>query len=70
MERRTFRVKKTSGSTVFRITVPVEIGKQIEGVEFIPELTDDGLLYRPVTGKSRAPEPPPKWVPRALGRGR
>lgn len=65
MADRTYRIRtSTSGPTrrtVYRLTVPPAIAKQIpEETEFTVELTEDGLLYRPA---EKPPEPkPPGWI--------
>ena len=67
---RTFKVTKPSGSTVYRITVPAEIARLLEGVDLVPELTEEGLLFRPATPEERQQSlSPPKWVQRSLESG-
>lgn len=46
--------------TVYSISIPERVAIQIpEGMRFEPELTEEGLLFRPVLPKQ---EPPlPKW---------
>jgi len=47
---------------VYRLTVPPEIAEALpDDIAFAPELTEDGLLYRPVEGADDAPELP-SWA--------
>jgi hypothetical protein len=45
-----------SRRTVYRLTVPVEIARDLDlDLEYAVELTEDGILYRPVTEKTALP---------------
>jgi hypothetical protein len=67
MAERTYKIRSSvsgpSRRTVYRLTVPPDVAKAIpEDTEFVVELTEDGLLYRPVDG-TREPELP-SWAKR------
>lgn len=65
MAERSYKIRKsTSGPTrrtVYRLTVPPDIAASVpENTEFVPEVTDEGLLYRAVATR---PEPKrPAWM--------
>ena len=66
MAERRYKIRKsTAGANrsqlVYRLTVPPDIAAVVPAdTEFVPEMTEDGILYRPVTGRS---EPPvPSWA--------
>lgn len=68
MAERTYKIRKSqAGSggkqTVYRLTVPPEIATRVpDDTEFVPEMTEDGLLFRPVASR---PEPDvPSWAKR------
>lgn len=48
---------------LYSLHVPTEIGVLVpEGTKFTVELTEDGILFRPVLDKVVLPDPPPRWV--------
>lgn len=52
--------KGTQANRTRKLTVPAPIAQQIpDGSEFIPEITDEGLLYRPV---NVPPGNGPRWL--------
>jgi hypothetical protein len=40
-----FRVKKAQSSTVWRITVPAELARELDGVDLVASLDERGRLY-------------------------
>ena len=51
MANRTYKIRNSVAGPgqrkVYRLTVPVEIAEAVpDTVEFVPEMTDDGILYR------------------------
>lgn len=51
---------KSGKQRVYRLTVPPSIATDLDpNLEFEPELTEDGILYRPVIVK---PQPKPSWA--------
>lgn len=47
---------------VYRLTVPPDIAEALPAdVEFEPELTEEGLLYRPVDARAAKPDLP-SWA--------
>lgn len=70
MADRTYKIRKSvsgpSRRTVYRLTVPPDVAKAIpEDAEFVVELTEEGLLYRPAED---APEPElPSWAKKKRG---
>lgn len=56
------RVFEQRGKRYYSLGIPVEIGRRLpEDVVYECELTDDGLLFRPVKTK---PPPRPRWAER------
>lgn len=50
---------KSRKQTVYRLTVPPDIARDLDPeLEFVPELTEDGILYRVVTAAEDEPELP------------
>ena len=46
----------------YALTVPTEIAEQLpKGMQYTCEATDEGLLFRPVTGKPEKPKLP-EWA--------
>lgn len=68
MNRRVRRKKqKTEGRdyTIYSIGIPAEIGSKIPAdMSFTVELTEDGMLFKPVSTKKskQAPQKLPKWL--------
>lgn len=68
MAGRTYKIRKNAAGTkgrqvVYRLTVPPEIARNLpDDVEFSVELTEDGILYRPVVEPAE-PELP-SWAKR------
>lgn len=53
------RINKEGRRTYYFITIPPDIGDVIPPeMEFRVEMTEEGLLYRPITVKIN----PPKWA--------
>jgi hypothetical protein len=53
---------KSGKQRVYRLTVPPSIASDLDPeLEFEPELTEDGILYRPVVEREA---PKPKWAKR------
>lgn len=51
---------KSGKQRVYRLTVPPSIAGDLDpALEFEPELTEDGILYRPVVAKA---QPKPSWA--------
>jgi len=69
MLERHYRIRRSqAGSegqqTVYRLTVPPYLAKVIpEDTEFTVEMTEEGLLYKPVPKKAK--EKLPAWVKRS-----
>jgi hypothetical protein len=68
MAERSYKIRKSNAGTnrqqiVYRLTVPPDIAKVIpDDTEFVPEMTEDGILYRPLSG---APQRElPAWAKR------
>lgn len=64
VRRKTFKVRGTMVDN-FHLSVPAWMGRRIDPeVEFIPELTEDGILYRVVESgaNDEAPPPMPEWT--------
>jgi hypothetical protein len=65
---RTYKIRHSVAGTnqrkVYRLTVPPDLAEAIPNdQEFVPELTEDGILFRPVES---APEREvPAWAKRA-----
>ena len=57
MANRTYKIRKTTAGAnkqqdVYRLTVPPDIARDLDpDLEYIPEVTDDGILYRPVEAR-------------------
>jgi hypothetical protein len=68
MAERTYKIRRSqAGSTrqqiVYRLTVPPDIAANVpEDTEFVPEMTEEGILYRPVT--DRPQRELPSWAKR------
>lgn len=69
MSKRRIRQRKTKTTrnnkayeyTIYSITIPEEIAKNIpEDMRFVAELTEDGLLFRPVVKQHKHPS----WLPK------
>jgi hypothetical protein len=62
----TLRVAKTASATKsYSLGVPVEVAKILEAADkttFQLELTEDGVLYRPVETTDAAPDTLPTWL--------
>lgn len=46
----------------FVIGIPPHMARLIRGKKFVPELTEEGLLYRLITLTEADNEPLPEWV--------
>lgn len=57
MAERSYKIRPSQAGangtqTVYRLTVPPEIARDLDPtLEFVPELTEEGLLYRPAASK-------------------
>ena len=66
MAERTYKIRrsvagKSGQQVIYRLTVPPDLAAAVpEDTEFVPELTDEGLLYRPIT--SRPAPKRPAWT--------
>ena len=65
----TYKLKKFKAGTrnnyykAYQLTVPVWLGKMLrEDQEFSVELTNDGILYRPISPTETTKEKLPEWV--------
>lgn len=67
MAERSYRIRASQAGangtqTVYRLTVPPDIARQLDPtLEFTVELTDEGLLYRPADATAKEPELP-SWA--------
>ena len=67
MAERSYKIRASQAGangtqTVYRLTVPPDIARQLDPkLEFTVELTDEGLLYRPADEASKEPELP-SWA--------
>lgn len=65
---RTFKIRRYERNGLYpfySLTVPAAVGRQLEEaglLRFDFELTDDGLLYRPVDGNARGGIEVPAWL--------
>ena len=48
----------------YTLALAPDIGRVVEGILFVPELTDEGILYRPVD----KPKPVPTWATKKGGK--
>lgn len=60
IERKLYKIRRSqsgpSKRTVYRLTVPPDIARDLDPeMQFAVELTEDGLLYRPVTERPQRP---------------
>lgn len=52
------------------LAVPMDMAKILpEGIQFEPELTDDGLLYRPIRSATTSATERPAWLANGEGEG-
>ncbi len=60
------RVAKTAkGGRSYSLGLPLEIGRPLEesgAVDFILELTEDGILFRPTASSTRETTELPEWM--------
>lgn len=62
-----YKVRKSGhgSDAAYSLSVPKPIAEQLpEGIQFRPEFTDDGILYRPVE-PSETGQQVPEWVTNA-----
>jgi hypothetical protein len=61
--RKLRKEKDSEGFDAASLAVPMEIARILpDNVRFRPELTSDGLLYRPIEGSEATVTELPKWL--------
>lgn len=65
------KLRKPDSSNEFdaaSLAVPMDVAKILpEGIQFEPELNDDGLLYRPVRSTATSAAERPAWLANGNG---